>query len=847
MATFFASSRVKIFPCYNRGELISVTETETIVQPIDPESKLSTEYNFTHIPGLFMGYDSYTIENTSQIFRGVIHGYYIEIAHGTNQTLDGKLVICEYTYPIYKTLDEDRTTTRLAPINILSSFDSASTGTKDKLGYRSDQVELDAEGKCIAVAYIAGNAPQYELSSPEAANFYSLDLADEYRKIVTFTPNSSYPDNTVHSLKLIEDLRTTATSGFEGAKDYVDDAVEALYGGNGIPSANALTLTDLNDTLSGLDDRLDVVQGDEDKEGSIAKALADAKAYTDEREFEINKYADQAETDAKAYTDEVAGNYYVPAVGEEDAEGYVPAKEAYGLRGEIAAAVDAAVDQAKIDLVGADTDTTYAKTIKGAKDYAANLNATMSTRIEDIKEIIGTSDNAKDDETIYGAIAAETAAREEADTLINEKFGAKYSKEATVAAAIADVRKDLDTLTGKDGDGDTTNVNGLRVRMSDAEGDIDDLEAEFADGGRVKVAENKIFALEAADKAIEETLGKKLATATFNSFKSNHENGHASSAADITSEINTAITTKIGDIGTGTVASRLEAADQAAADAAGAASTAGQAIDDHKAGKNNPHEVTKAQVGLGNVDNKSVADIKTEFTGAIAEDSTDFVTGGAVYAADKALDDRLATVEAKLTNVFNVMDFVGAAEALPAEGSNQNGDVIVITAGDNAGKEFVYDDSKEAGKKWVEFGSTSASDAATTELTARVTTAEGEIDTLQNLTDDITIAIEDVNKNLQDNYLSKADVEGNILGVYAIAFDLSTYSGDPKDLSSDFKAATSTPIVFISRCSKLPGPPAGYGWFDNPNEGTQVVEENITKNIILYLKAIQEEAPETIE
>ena len=56
-----------------------------------------------------------------------------------------------------------------------------------------------------------------------------------------------------------------------------------------------------------LDARLDIVEGGVEVEGSIAKAEADAKAYTDARETAITtayqSYADQAEVDAKAYTD----------------------------------------------------------------------------------------------------------------------------------------------------------------------------------------------------------------------------------------------------------------------------------------------------------------------------------------------------------------------------------------------------------------------------------------------------------------------------------------------------------------------------------------------------------------
>lgn len=56
-------------------------------------------------------------------------------------------------------------------------------------------------------------------------------------------------------------------------------------------------------------------------------------------------------------------------------------------------------------------------------------------------------------------------------------------------------------------------------------------------------------------------------------------------------------------------------------------------LNSHIDDKNNPHEVTKAQVGLGNVDNKSEATIKQDFTGAIASDNDNFVKGGEVYTA----------------------------------------------------------------------------------------------------------------------------------------------------------------------------------------------------------------------
>lgn len=59
----------------------------------------------------------------------------------------------------------------------------------------------------------------------------------------------------------------------------------------------------------------------------------------------------------------------------------------------------------------------------------------------------------------------------------------------------------------------------------------------------------------------------------------------------------------------------------------------GKAAYDHISRTDNPHGVTKSQVGLGNVDNTSDATKKANFTGAVEADNTGFPTGGDVAAA----------------------------------------------------------------------------------------------------------------------------------------------------------------------------------------------------------------------
>lgn len=64
-------------------------------------------------------------------------------------------------------------------------------------------------------------------------------------------------------------------------------------------------------------------------------------------------------------------------------------------------------------------------------------------------------------------------------------------------------------------------------------------------------------------------------------------------------------------------------------------------ISTHTVNLNNPHSVTKAQVGLSNVDNKSAAELKSQFTGAVAVGSTGFALGKDVYSAIDTMENEL--------------------------------------------------------------------------------------------------------------------------------------------------------------------------------------------------------------
>ena len=123
-------------------------------------------------------------------------------------------------------------------------------------------------------------------------------------------------------------------------------------------------------------------------------------------------------------------------------------------------------------------------------------------------------------------------------------------------------------------------------------------------------------------------------------------------------------------------------------------------------------------------------DLKTkdaQLDGAITQEVTNRTN------ADKAINDAISELRTAIGNMSNIMNFRGAVESKDAVDKPVEGDVIAVTAGADAGKEFVY----SAGK-WVEFGSVTAQDTAikalqdrAATLETKMTAAEGKLETIQ--------------------------------------------------------------------------------------------------------------------
>ena len=131
--------------------------------------------------------------------------------------------------------------------------------------------------------------------------------------------------------------------------------------------------------------------------------------------------------------------------------------------------------------------------------------------------------------------------------------------------------------------------------------------------------------------------------------------------------------------------------------------------------------------GEGSI-SKAVSDAQSTLQGNI-DKKVDTATYNAkmteLEGVDASQAERITTLENKVKDVSNVMDFVGAVTAKPADGSAgyQSGDVVIVTSGDDAGKEYVYD-----GSTWHEFGYATANESAIATLKQQVETLETKVD-----------------------------------------------------------------------------------------------------------------------
>ena len=212
-----------------------------------------------------------------------------------------------------------------------------------------------------------------------------------------------------------------------------------------------------------------------DEKGAAAKALADAKAYTDTLANGAVKNNTSAISAIKdGTTIDSFKDVETALAGKQDTGDYATKTEAQGY-----------ATSAKNAVIGNDSDTKDKDTVKGAKKYADSLNTAMDTRMDAAEASITTLTGA---DTVEGSVAkALKDAKAYAD-----------GKDAAIAAAKKagdDAQADVDALEVKVG---TVPSNKTVVQMiadAQAAATYDDT----ALTGRVSTVEGKVTTLIGAD------------------------------------------------------------------------------------------------------------------------------------------------------------------------------------------------------------------------------------------------------------------------------------------------------------------------------------------------------------
>lgn len=144
-------------------------------------------------------------------------------------------------------------------------------------------------------------------------------------------------------------------------------------------------------------------------------------------------------------------------------------------------------------------------------------------------------------------------------------------------------------------------------------------------------------------------------------------------------------------------------------------------------------EISKSDIGLGNVDNKSAATIKTDFTGEIADKNDGFVKGGDVHTA--------LAGKADSTHTHTASDITDLNVGVTAVATGKTNGTISVTSGGTATDVPVKGLGSAAYTESTAYATAAQGAKADTALQAITTTANGGLKVTDNNQIDIDDAI----------------------------------------------------------------------------------------------------------
>ena len=508
-----------------------------------------------------------------------------------------------------------------------------------------------------AITYESGEKIRTLLSSIElTAGLESVTTELEYEDPTTHKTSYrnlvfTFSDGSVQRVTLDyfwDEIRQDLDTAVTNINLRIDDEVNTL---------NGRIDDEVNTLNTRIDNEVDTINGRIDREVETLNDTIDAldeeltEAINQERQDRIND-VNAEETRAKGVEDDLQTQIVVEqqrAIGAEEdltsalqQEATTRAQEDTLIRNSLQDEVDRATTQetildAKIDGVIEDIGTQEDQTTGTVYGYVnvnvANINQSIqdeTTRAQGVEgeiiESIGTTEDLSSDDTVYGHIKAEQERAEEAEKDISD--------------ALDDFAQDLADFIGDQSDQTEDTLFGyINVHDNALSQDIQDEET----------------ARERADSELEEQLSSDI----------QEEQDRATTQEIILDAkidgLSDDLNTKSTELGTRITNETNRATQQENAITGN--------LNAHTSNVSNPHNVTKAQVGLGSVVNTGDSNTPVE------NGTTKFTTGGA-YTLQQTLEGEITTLETNTNNKINVNVHVeGSSDEI-----SYSGDIVTKTS-----------------------------------------------------------------------------------------------------------------------------------------------------------------------
>ena len=395
------------------------------------------------------------------------------------------------------------------------------------------------------------------------------------------------------------------------------------------------------------------------------------------------------------------------------------------------------------------------------------LNKDYGADVATLKETVGEkSDTVATKETLWAYINKAQATADSASTAASNAGSAASAAQGTADSALA---------KANDNAGNITTINGS---IGTINGKISNLEGIVVDGNnsnsklREAINANTTAASTAQTKANDAYALAETADGKANTNASAIEtiNGNITTINgnidSLESEINT-INELIGNGSsagdTGSISSRIEAVEGSTAANASAIST----IQTNYATKTYAEsEADAAEAAAKGYADAEINEAKEELIGTEVTGNTSTIKGVKKYTDEQiaTVNTSISTLEGKIGNLSNIMNFRGVAASFSEVSDPQNGDVVVIN-----GVEWIYvgsnNDHDSTKDGWEPIGDVTATgerltqiESAATALTTRVTALDGEGGKIASIESELSTA----NSNIAANNTAITTQTGRI-------------------------------------------------------------------------------------